>query len=208
MNVFTGTLHRALARRVGIGLAVGVASLATVIPAHAVSGTFNCAGLQAAMTAATAGDVITLHDTGLCTNGPFTLPSGIDMTLQGQTQADGFDGQGTAAILSGTGIGKVVIQTLTFQNGSSGTGAAINIGGSATGQITLRNSLFFNNGGTNGGFSNIDLDVQSANPMVISGNVIGSPGKGNTSNFGGALLAQTDGNITGRQPGARQHRHP
>jgi hypothetical protein len=174
--------------------AIVAAGAMSLVPAHAAAVSTDCAGLQAALTGGN-GNVITLHDTGLCTNGPFTLPNNVSLTLQGLTQADGFDGNGTT-ILSGGPVGNVVIQNLTFQNGVGGTGAAINIFNSPNGQVTLSHSLFFNNGGNNGGFSNIDLDVQSANPMVITGNVIGSPGRGNHSNFGAAVLAQTDGPIT------------
>ncbi|MEA2645945.1 MAG: hypothetical protein QOE92_1028 [Chloroflexota bacterium] len=177
-------------------LALAAGALSGPLPASADT-TTNCAGLQAALDAAVDNDVITLDDTILCP-GNFTLPQDVDLTLQGHdaNAGDGFDAaESTNSMLSGSMLGNVVIQNLTFQNGAAGTGAAINLYNSPAGQATLRNSRFYSNGANSGGFSNVDINIDNANPLTITGNIVGAPGKGNLTDFGGALLAQTQGSI-------------
>jgi hypothetical protein len=112
-----------------IALLAGPLSLAAgVTVAHAANVTTNCAGLQAALTAAGNGDVVTLQDDHLCTE-TVSMPTGIEMTLQGGTGTQGFDdsGAGTLMSLQGPGVKGSTVRNLTFINGkgvSAGGGAA------------------------------------------------------------------------------------
>ena len=155
------------------------------VPAHAASGTFNCAGLQAALTAATAGDVITLDNGGVPCTGVFTLATGIQVTLQGMTKQDGFDGQGTNQSLTGSNVGATVIQNLTFTNGAAASGGAISISG--TSSPSILNSVFLHSSST--GTGGAVAAGSGGGNVTVSGNVFGGAGQGSTATFAGGALA-------------------
>src|SRR4051794_564790 len=133
--------------------------------AHAAAKSATCATLQATLTGAVNGDVITLNSSngpgGLC-SGTYTLPSylsptGIQpynqVTLQGNPAdgVDGFDrnnvGGANARALSGNDIHRWEITDLSFRNGNvTGNGGAIAISGESG--IGLRRLKFYNNHAT------------------------------------------------------------
>lgn len=170
--------------------------LAGVVTAHAANVATNCAGLDAALAAAANGDVITLHDTALCT-GAHTLLTGIQITLQGQAATDGFDGGGTNRILVGSGNGATVIRNLLFQHGmTAGSGGAILLSGTVNPTIT-QDSFFDNHAAGSGGAVSIDASTTTG-PMTITHDVFGASARGNSStgSAGGALAVVQGGDKT------------
>ena len=170
-----------------VALIAGAAT--TVIPASAATST--CSTLQNDINSAGAGAIITLHDTSLCTS-EYTIPDGTSITLQGQTQADGFDGQGTHRLLHGSNLGAMVVRNLTFQHGLGSSTVQFNMAGAASGVV--EDSIFINNDGHNGGFGTLDLRSQTG-PLTLRNNVVGGVGMGNISAFGGAVDVDTSGAI-------------
>jgi hypothetical protein len=160
----------------GTLLIVAVAAGGGVLTAHA-DATTDCAGLATALSGATDGDVITLDDDHLCP-GAFTIPTGVNITLQGQDQGDGFDGQGTNQSLRGTDNGATVIRHLTFTNASGG---ALWLSGDVA--PTLDAAIFLSNSGGGADFSATSGDV------TVSNSTFGGVGQGNTSFEGAGLMA-------------------
>jgi hypothetical protein len=124
-------------------LAGVIAALAlTAAPAGAAGATVNCAQLQSALSAAKAGDTVTLNE--LCKSGfPYTLPS-VQMTLAG-TPGAGFDG-GSTVQLQGAVAASTTIEGLVFENvhsssSNSGGALSINSSGSPT-AVTLARDTF------------------------------------------------------------------
>ena len=163
-----------------------VAALFSTVPAESsfAAVSVGCGGLQGALNAATDGTVITL--TQLCAGVEYTLPTDVQITLQGAPGA-GFDGQGTVGpLLSGSNVKGTVIKGLIFRNGVSNGGAAIRIFG---GSPTIRDSRFFNNS-----VSGIDAEggavllVAGGDTTRVIGNVFGRTGSGNSSEFNGGAL--------------------
>ena len=180
-------MRRFMSTASAVIIAIGASGWASVMPAHAAtSWPANCADLQTTLDGTGAGDTVTLHDTNLCP-GAFTLP-GRQITLQGQTQADGFDGGGVNRSLYGNNIGAAVIQNLTFINGFTAiVGGALAIDGDSS--PTIRNDVFMDNhADTQGGA----IKVQVSGDLTLVGNVFGAAGHPNTTNgAGGAVAAFT-----------------
>lgn len=108
-------MSSALMRRVLLSGALLFAVMAS--PASAANVTVGCGGLQSALNAASAGEVITLDQ--LCTTGfPYELPH-VPVTLAGSPGA-GFQG-GSQEQLSG-GEASVTIENLIFENATVGGG--------------------------------------------------------------------------------------
>ncbi|MEA2425034.1 MAG: hypothetical protein QOH13_1444, partial [Thermoleophilaceae bacterium] len=112
--------------RAGLATLALAAFLGSASPAFAT----DCAGLQAALTAAVAGDTVTVDAGSVCT-GPFTLPNAA-ITVQGGGAGATLDGGGATPALSGIDIGATTIRNLTFRNGfSSSPGGAVSIAGNS-----------------------------------------------------------------------------
>ncbi|MHB8233087.1 MAG: hypothetical protein ACYDHT_00385 [Solirubrobacteraceae bacterium] len=126
------------------GLLAGLAAIAlTAAPAAAANTTVGCAGLQGALSAAKAGDVITLNE--LCKSGfPYKLPA-LAITLAG-TPGAGFDG-GSTVQLEGSGAAPT-IEGLIFQNAHSTalqSGGALSLNNAPNGStVTLARDTFTN----------------------------------------------------------------
>ena len=131
------------------------AALAFAAPAaHAASETTNCAGLQAALTQAVAGDTITLDQLCTTTNsgaadGAFTLPNDYAFTLTGQAGSGaGFDGTGVdGPVLQGTVGGDTAgasftLSSLTVENDNGRGEGAIDIEAGGEGGITVQSMTF------------------------------------------------------------------
>ena len=119
------------------------------LTAHAANLPATCATLQTELNLASAGDTVTLANGGIpCTaptiTYPVTLPS-TAITLTGATAGDGFNGQGTAQLLTGSDVGATTISNLVFENGkdTGSQGAAINVEGNST--VTLTGCTFRGN---------------------------------------------------------------
>jgi hypothetical protein len=188
------TLLPRRAATVAIALLSGPLGLAAgVTVAHAASVTTNCAGLQAALTAAGNGDVVTLQDDHLCTE-TVSMPTGIQMTLQGGTGTQGFDDSGAGSLMSlqGPGVKGSTVRDLTFINGkgvSAGGGAAAYFFNDSSPQlINLR--FFSSNSVSNGGAVSIQSSATTGT-ILVSGCTFGSatdPTKANiAAGDGGAL---------------------
>jgi hypothetical protein len=165
--------------------------LAGVVTAHAANVLVDCSGLDAALAAAVNNDVITLHDSILCT-GAHTLKTGVNITLQGQAATDGFDGGGSNQILHGADNGNTIIRNLIFQNaGASANGAAIGLTGNFSPTITQ--DFFYGNTNTNEGGA-VAIVGGSTGTVTVTHSVFGGSGKGNTSTTtAGALYLDTAG---------------
>ncbi|HTA06260.1 MAG TPA: hypothetical protein VK774_07840, partial [Solirubrobacteraceae bacterium] len=125
---------------VGAMLALGLLAQ----PAGAAETTVNCAGLQGALSAAKAGDRITLNE--LCKSGfPYHLPS-VQMTLAG-TPGAGFDGGTNTVQLDGNG-GSPTIEGLIFEDAhstSANSGGALSLNiSSGEPTVTLAHDTFSN----------------------------------------------------------------
>jgi hypothetical protein len=146
---------RARIRTAGL---VALGALAFAAPAHAMSETTNCAGLQAALNQAVAGDTITLDE--MCTksnsstsNGAFTLPANAAFTLTGQAGSGaGFDGTGvTGSVLYGASVGGTTststftLSSLTVQNNTGTTLGPIKLVTTGPGGVTVQSMKFINN---------------------------------------------------------------
>jgi parallel beta helix pectate lyase-like protein len=142
------------------------------VPSASADTSVNCAGLQAALTGSSAGDVIVLTDA--CPSMPgFTLPSHA-ITLKAASPGIGFDGTSDGnPILRGTNVGETTIQGLTFKNGNSTAtpGGAIRIQGSSSPHI-VGNDFEGNQSVSTGGA--IDIGTSGSATTTITGNTFGS----------------------------------
>jgi hypothetical protein len=187
VNVAGLSLVRRLAP-VAVALVVGpVTLLGSTVVGRAASGTFNCSQLQGALTAAGNGNVITLQDTILCP-GSFTLPDGIQLTLQGGTGTQGFDNTGGSGTPSLKGLDNhgTVIKGLTFKNSSNvaGFGGALSLDGDTTPQ--LQNLVLQNNtAGSAGGAAAISSNATTGT-VTVSGCTFGSATNPSLGNHGGS----------------------
>ena len=94
---------RSLTRRLtSLGVAAltasGVSLVGSPLIAHAANET--CAQLATDLPGATNGAVFTLSDNHLCTQA-YVIPTGVQVTIQGADNTQGFDGQNSHQILSG-----------------------------------------------------------------------------------------------------------
>lgn len=204
MNLTTRTLRRALARRIGIGLAVGVATLpalANPLAAHAAPPIpVTCAQLTPAFLAArSAGDDVVLSDPAPpCALTGLTLPA--DITLEGGSPAgQGFDGGASGTrILTGSATGTYTIKNLLFENSSTsgGSGGAIDL--TSPTDLQVLNNRFMDNSAPAGSGGALRV-IQSfgGGVMSITGNTFGTSGHGNSaSTEAGALLVDGVGDLT------------
>jgi hypothetical protein len=151
---------RARIRTAGL---VALGALACATPAHAMSETTNCVGLQGALNQAVAGDTITLDE--MCTksnsntsNGAFTLPPNAAFTLTGLAGSGaGFDGTGvTGSVLYGASVGGTTststftLSSLTVQNNTGTTLGPIKLVTNDLGGITVQSMKFINNSAVQG----------------------------------------------------------
>src|SRR4051812_29873225 len=100
--------HGRLARA-AIGLVAAGGLLCSATPAFAT----DCGSLQAALTAAQAGDTVTVDAGPPCT-GPFVLPNAA-ITLEGAGTGATIQGSAGARALSGVDVGNTHIVNLTFR---------------------------------------------------------------------------------------------
>ena len=177
-------MRRALITVAVAVLGSGAAITLTALPVRAASVTTNCMNLQTTLNGSAAGDVITLHDTTKCL-GAFTLPAHA-ITLEGQTQADGFEGLGAPGTdLTGANVGATSLTNLTFTGGlGTGAGGAVSITGSSS--PTISHSIFVHNHADRGGA--VSIQVTTGN-VSLADNL-----------FGGTAV--TDPNIAAHSPGA------
>lgn len=161
-----------------LALALGV--LAS--PALATETTVNCGNLQSTLSAAKAGDRVTLNE--LCkTAFPFKLPA-VQMTLAG-TPGAGFDG-GSTVQLEGSG-GAPTIEGLIFENAHStaaNSGGALSLNGAPEGStVTLAHDTFINDVATGGEGGGARVNTGSATVVVTDSTFSGNSATGT----GGAL---------------------
>jgi hypothetical protein len=145
-----------------------IAALAlTAAPAGAAGATVNCTQLQSALSAAKAGDTVTLNE--LCKSGfPYKLPA-VQMTLAGAPGA-GFDG-GNAVQLEGAVAASTTIEGLVFENvhsstSNSGGALSINSSGSPT-AMTLAHDTFSNDVTSAGDGGGARINTGTADVTVI-----------------------------------------
>jgi len=175
-------------------LAVGFAVLAlTAVPASAATPTVGCAGLQSALSAAKAGDVITLNE--LCKTGfPYKLPP-VAMTLAG-TPGAGFDG-GSTVQLEGSGAAPT-IEGLIFENAHStaaSSGGALSLNAAPSGStVTLAHDTFVNDVAAGGEGGGARVNTGSATVVVSNSTFSANSATG----VGGALsVFATSANLSG-----------
>jgi predicted outer membrane repeat protein len=172
-----------MAKRTGVLLGTLLALGLLAQPAAAAETTVGCTSLQSALSAAKAGDRITLNE--LCKAGfPYKLPA-VQMTLAG-TPGAGFDG-GSTVQLEGSGAAPT-IEGLIFENAhttGSFTGGALTLNGAPEGStVTLARDAFTENvvsGGEGGGAR---INTASATVTVIDSTFSGNSATGD----GGALM--------------------
>jgi hypothetical protein len=164
----------------------------TAASASAASTETNCVNLPSALSAAKAGDVITLNE--LCKGGfPYKLPS-VQITLAG-TPGAGFDG-GTTAQLEGGGA-SATIEGLIFEHAeNSAPGVAAGLSVNTAGKpfsYTLADDAFVDDAAPTGGGGGARLNTSGG---VVT--VTGSTFTGDSSGEGGGLLVTADtATITG-----------
>jgi predicted outer membrane repeat protein len=178
----------------------GALVLLPALPASAASMTAGCAGLQAALDQAEAGNTITLNSS--CVNQSFTLrsnPPGTasdpTITLRGLTGAEELNGgaNSTTPVLTGTNVHRVIVTGLTFRNSSSSSnGGAISVTGDSA--LTVDNSSFFNNQAVGEGGAIYAGDSGADDPAgpVVRNSHFGSPdvpGSGNSASGNGGAVA-------------------
>jgi hypothetical protein len=165
-----------------------VAFCIAAAPASAANVSVDCKGLQAALTAASAGETITL--TELCTKGfPYELP-GVVVTFAG-TPGAGFSG-GTTAQLKG-GAASATIEGLRFENGNDAenNGAAgLSINPVATGTtFVLARDVFANEHATpEFAVGGVRINSSTSTVSVIESTFTGDSGP---EGGGLAIFAQT-----------------
>lgn len=162
--------------------------------AGAAETTVNCAGLQGALSAAKAGDRITLDE--LCKSGfPYTLPS-VQVTLAG-TPGAGFDGGSTVQLQGAVGS-STTIEGLTFEHahsstGSSGGALSINSSGSPT-AVTLAHDTFSNDVTSAGEGGGARINTGTAAVTVTDSTFTNNIG---TLDGGGLTVFATSANFSG-----------
>lgn len=160
-------------------------------PAGAAGATVSCAGLQGALSAAKAGDVITLDE--LCTSGaPYKLPA-VPVTLAG-TPGAGFNG-GKTAQLEGNSV-SVTIEGLIFENANNelagGGGLSINLAGSPPAVTLVRDS--FMNDTANGEGGGARINTATATVTVTDSSFAGDRAN---SHGGGLAVFANAASLTG-----------
>ena len=184
-----------MARQPGV-LVVAILALALGVlasPALATETTVNCGNLQSTLSAAKAGDRVTLNE--LCKTGfPFKLPA-VQMTLAG-TPGAGFDG-GSTVQLEGSG-GAPTIEGLIFENAHSmaaNSGGALSLNGAPEGStVTLAHDTFVNDVATGGEGGGARINTASA-VVTVSDSTFSS---NSTTGAGGALTVfATSANLSG-----------
>ncbi len=175
-------------------LLAGLAALALMAaPASAANTTVACAGLQSALSAAKAGDVITLDE--LCKSGfPYKLPA-VAMTLAG-TPGAGFDG-GSTVQLEGSGAAPT-IEGLVFENAHStaaSSGGALSLNAAPSGStVTLAHDTFVNDVAAGGEGGGARINTGSATVVVSDSTFSANSATG----AGGALAVfATSANLNG-----------
>jgi hypothetical protein len=170
-----------------LGLSCAAAS------ASAASTEVNCAGLQSALSAAKAGDVITLNE--LCKTGfPYKLPA-LALTLTG-TPGAGFDG-GSTVQLEGSGAAPT-IEGLIFENAHStaaNSGGALSLNAAPSDStVTLAHDTFISDVATGGEGGGARINTASA-AVTVSDSTFSS---NSTTGAGGALTVfATSANLSG-----------
>ncbi len=184
-----------MARQPGV-LVVAMLALALGLlapPALAAETTVGCGGLQSALSAAKAGDRVTLNE--LCKTGfPFKLPA-VQMTLAG-TPGAGFDG-GSTVQLEGSGAAPT-IEGVIFENAHStaaNSGGALSLNGAPEGSsVTLAHDTFVNDVATGGEGGGARINTASA-VVTVSDSTFSS---NSTTGAGGALTVfATSANLSG-----------
>jgi hypothetical protein len=162
-------------------------------PAGAAGATVNCAQLQGALSAAKAGDTITLNE--LCTSGfPYTLPA-VQMTLAG-TPGAGFEG-GNTVQLQGSGSAPT-IEGLIFENAHStaaNSGGALSLNAAPSGSaVTLARDTFVGDVASGGEGGAARLNTSSAIVTVTDSTFTNN----SATLTGGALMIEaTSANVSG-----------
>lgn len=189
-----GNWGRGLSRMGAVVVAVGGIAVAP-IGAHAASGTFGCAVLQAALDASNDGDVITLNE--LCVNMAFTMRTGKSITLTG-TAGAGFNGppDNTMRMLIGTDVKTSTISNLLFENGTfnAGGGSALSLDGDTS--VRLLGNVFKSNAGSGEAIQIFD-NTHAGPHIVVDSNTFGGPGlsDGNTSTGRGAFNIDSNNDV-------------
>jgi hypothetical protein len=177
----------------------------------------DCRGLQAALDASAAGEVVTLAE-GLVCRGHFDLPS-RPITLQGAGTGASLDGdaaEGQFQILAGTDVGATVIRNLTFRNGIAPfeNGGAIHIVGDSP--VTIESCRFFRNEATFAGgavyvvhapgptFAG-GIGASAAGP-ALRANVFGAAEASNVGEDGGAVYVSSQTTVELRGNAFAQNR--
>jgi hypothetical protein len=178
-----------------VAMTATLAALAA--PTAASAATTDCDGLQAALDAANAGDVVTLSDPGTCF-GHWNLPS-TPITLEGGPGAATLSGDGGDQILSGSDVGTTTIRGLTFVDGDTGgSGAAVRLVGDSP--ATIQDNHFFGNRATDGDGGAVSLVLDNDNrvargaapPVVLRDNEFGDDEAANrASGNGGAVFVSS-----------------
>ena len=188
-----------------VGL-VALAALVLAAPALAESETTDCAGLQAALDQAGAGDTITLDQMCSATHPPdtFTLPSNAAFTLTGQPGSGaGFDGTAVdGAVLYGPSVGgsspgqNFTLSSLTVENDGSGSTGAVLLKTEGAGGITVEAMHFIDNTEL-GGLSLYDNFCQTmattTSPFTLTDSTFSGNSVTNTtgSAIGGGAIIQS-----------------
>ncbi|MDT4921874.1 MAG: hypothetical protein QOI15_2776, partial [Pseudonocardiales bacterium] len=171
--------------RAGLATLALAAFLGSASPAFAT----DCAGLQAALTAAVAGNTVTVDAGSVCT-GPFTLPNAA-ITVQGGGAGATIQGAAAARALSGVDIGATRLTTLTIRSGGgAGGGGAMTITGNSA--PTLDHLTFQANDTAGGAGGALSITTTAASGTVTLDNVSfgdGTVANRNHSSQGGGALA-------------------
>jgi len=179
-------------------LLVAIASLLLALSwaaasASAASTETSCKNLQSALSAAKAGDTITLNE--LCKSGfPYELPS-VQVTLAGKPGA-GFDG-GSTAQLDGDGSSPT-IEGLIFENAHStaaDTGGALSLNTAPKGStVTLAHDTFANDVAGAGEGGGARINTGEASVAVTDSTFTGD----SANEDGGALMVEAaSANLSG-----------
>lgn len=154
----------------------------------------DCAGLQAALDAAVAGDTVTLDEGSVCT-GPYTLPPRA-ITFVGGGSGATIDGGGVARALVGENVGATTLQNLTFQNGAaSGGGGGVSISGTST--PTFIQTRFYGNSTTGDGGGLFITSTVLNGRVRVSYSDFGDANAGNTgARGGGAFISGENVSVT------------
>ncbi len=169
------------------------------LTAHAANLPATCATLQTELNAASPGDTVTLSNGGVpCTapliTYPVTLPNKA-ITLTGAVAGDGFNGQGTAQLMTGSNVGATAISNLVFENGHSTSGLAGAL--EVSGDVTISGCTF--RGNSSNGAGAVEVQGNSGTTTITNDTFGGTAsGDGNSSSgafTGGALTINTSGDV-------------